>query len=240
MENIMDINETIELMRELEINNMEDEADIFWDNLEHDIKIDFLTSFISYYFKFYPIYNIYGQEETCDLFEEPIFPEIDEKKWMAIIYKETRIIIQLIMNNNLTGENIRIELMSTRMPGFDIEFNNELRNDFPIFLPFLSKGYNINYIKEFNNDIFAKIYDAETLINRMSYFIFAAYHKMILDKDYTEIAKLYNKKYIDENVDSDVNNTEVKKYASDIKQLFEPIEKKDMIYPATINKLINA
>ena len=40
----MDINETIELMRELEINNMEDEADIFWDNLEHDIKIDFLTS----------------------------------------------------------------------------------------------------------------------------------------------------------------------------------------------------
>ena len=190
MENIMDINETIELMRELEINNMEDEADIFWDNLEHDIKIDFLTSFISYYFKFYPIYNIYGQEETCDLFEEPIFPEIDEKKWMAIIYKETRIIIQLIMNNNLTGENIRIELMSTRMPGFDIEFNNEISKDFPIFLPFLSKGYNINYIKEFNNDIFAKIYDAETLINRMSYFIFAAYHKMILNKDYTEIAKL--------------------------------------------------
>ena len=74
----------------------------------------------------------------------------------------------------------------------------------------------------------------------MSYFIFAAYHKMILNKDYTEIAKLYNKKYIDENVDSDVNNTEVKKYASDIKQLFEPVEKKDMIYPATINKLINA
>ncbi|MCT7562056.1 hypothetical protein ACN9JV_06680 [Aliarcobacter butzleri] len=236
----MDKNETIELMRELELNYMEDEADDFWDNLQHEIKIDFLTSFISFYFKFYPIYNIYDQIETCDLFKEPKFPEIDQKKWMAIIYKETKIIIQLIMEKNLTGENIKVELMSTRMPGFDTEFNDELINDFPIFLPFLSKGYNINYIKEFNNDIFAKIYDAETLINRMSYFIFATYNKIILNKDYTEIAKLYNKKYIDENVDSDVNNTEVKKYASDIKQLFEPVEKKDMIYPATINKLINA
>ncbi|WP_141047183.1 hypothetical protein [Aliarcobacter cryaerophilus] len=236
----MRIDEIIEFMRELEINNMEDEADIFWDNLEHEKKINFLTSFISYYFKFYPIYNIYGQEETCDLFEEPIFPKIDEKKWMAIIYKETRIIIQLIMNKNLTGENIRMELMSTRMPGFDIDFNNEVINCFPIFLPFLSKGYNINYIKEFNNDIFAKIYDAETLINRMNYFIFATYNRIILQKDYSEIAKLYNKKYIDENIDSDVNNTEVRKYSNDIKQFFEPIEKKDMIYQPTINKLINA
>ena len=55
----------------------------------------------------------------------------------------------------------------------------------------------------------------------------------ILDKQKELFHKL-------KSVHSDVNNTEVKKYASDIKQLFEPVEKKDMIYPATINKLINA
>lgn len=232
----MKINEIIEIIRELEINYIEDNANSYWKELDHTIKIDFLCSFISEYFKFNTIYNIYDQPETYDMFKPPVFYELEEKEQMIIVYEETKIILNLILQKKLTGENIKNELIQTRCPGFDNNFNNMI-NNYPALITFLSKSYNIDYIKEQNAEILAKVNTLETMLNRMQYYIFSAYNRITLKKDYSTIAKLYNKKYLESDIDSDINTTEVKKFTNDIKQLFEDIEKKDnMVSAATLKK----
>lgn len=230
--------EIIKIIRNLEKGYIDYEENDYWQSLSHEIKIDFLLKFISTYFKFCAVYNTHGQPESYNMFKEPQNIKLEDNKWMPIIYKETEIILKLIMNNKLNGESIREELiLHTRCPVFDSNFHNELNENSQHVITFLSKSYNIKIIKEQNNEILAKIDNSESLLNRMSYFIFAAYNKIILKKSYSEIAKLYNKKYIEENTDSDsINNMEVKKYTNDIKQLFEDIEKDNMILSSTLKK----
>lgn len=199
-----------------------DEAiNLYWKNLSHDKRVQFLTDFLHCYF-YYPIeWKIFEQK--------PNFPKLSELKRMQIIYEEFSIIIKLILKNNLSGRNIEEILFATRKEGFDDDFK-EILDKYPKILTFMPKSFctqlingnfkdtNLNIQNEviFNQKLMNTVKSHEELIEKIEYYIYIAYYHFICKYTNTQIVRVIN----------DNLGSAVLKYNSDIKRILQEKNKK--------------
>lgn len=212
----MGIHETYQDINELEA------IDIFWENLSHEKKINFLTSLFKCYF-YYP-------KEWKVFREKPSFPQYSKLKKMQIAFEEFRIVIELILKNNLNGRNVEEIILATRKDGFDEDFKEMLEKN-PIIPTFLPKSFTVQLVNGYNNEIDNEIQNEvifnkklmntvksyEELIEKIEYYIYIAYYHFVAKYTNSQIVKVIN-----ENLTSSVL-----KYNSDIKRILGEKDKKN-------------
>jgi hypothetical protein len=195
--------------------------DLYWDRLEHQTKVDFLTSFLKT--------NFYYRGDNISYFKKPMSVKLSELKKILVTFEEFRIIIQLILNNNLTGTNIEEILLSTRKEGFDDELKNEIQQ-YPIIPTFMTKffctqlinGNSKNIDEKIQKEVvfFSKLLNTvksyDELIEKLQYYIYIAYYHFIAKYSNTQITQLINKNLV----------SNVFKYNSDIKRILQEKDKK--------------
>jgi hypothetical protein len=194
--------------------------DLYWDSLEHQIKVDFLTNFLKS--------NFYYQTDYISYFNKPISIKHSELKKILLTFEEFRIIMQLILDNNLTGTNIEEVLLSTRKEGFDDELKNEIEQ-YPRITTFMTKFFCTQLINGNSKNIDEKIQKEvvfyprllntvksyDELIEKVEYYIYIAYYHFIAKYSNTKITKAINKNIV----------YTVYKYNSDIKRILKEKDK---------------
>lgn len=195
--------------------------DLYWNSLEDQIKVDFLTNFLKS--------NFYYQTDYISYFNKPISIKHSELKKILLTFEEFRIIIQLILDNDLTGTNIEEVLLSTRKEGFDDELKNEIEQ-YPRIPTFMTKFFCTQLINGNSKNIDEKIQKEvifyprllntvksyDELIEKLEYYIYIAYYHFIAKYTNTQITKLINKNLV----------SNVFKYNSDIKRILQEKDKK--------------
>lgn len=195
--------------------------DLYWDSLKHQKKVNFLTNFLKS--------NFYYRTDYISYFNKPISIKHSELKKILLTFEEFRIIIQLILDNNLTGINIEEILLSTRKEGFDDELKNEIEQ-YPRIPTFMTKFFCTQLINGNSKNIDEKIQKEvvfypkllntvksyDELIEKIEYYIYIAYYHFIGKYSNTQITKTINKNIV----------STVFKYNSDIKRTLQEKDKK--------------
>ncbi len=195
--------------------------DLYWDSLEDQIKVDFLTNFLKS--------NFYYQTDYISYFNKPISIKHSELKKILLTFEEFRIIIQLILDDNLSGTCVEEILLSTRKEGFDEDFKNEIE-DYPRIPTFMTKFFCTQLINGNSKNIDEKIQKEvvfypkllntvksyDELIEKLQYYIYIAYYYFIAKYSNTQITKTINKNIV----------STVFKYNSDIKRTLQEKDKK--------------
>ena len=195
--------------------------DLYWNSLEHQKKVDFLTSFLKT--------NFYYHGDNISYLKKPMSVKLTELKKILVTFEEFRIIIQLILDNNLTGTNIEEILLSTRKEGFDDELKNEIEQ-YPKIPTFMTKFFCTQLINGNSKNIDEKIQKEvvfypkllntvksyNELIEKLEYYIYIAYYHFIAKYSNTQITKTINKNIV----------STVFKYNSDIKRTLQEKDKK--------------
>ncbi len=201
---ILDLNECLAERSEKYSNLHGDQAaNQYWNDLEENIKFNFLLSYIEYYF-------YYVSDDYCGSLESPTEPKMTELEKMNITFLEFRIIIRMILDKSISGTSVFEDLVWGRIQNKDDEFKQELMMH-PRVSPFMAKQFTIDLINEhltkdiihesmkgsftFNDILINKVKSHKELIAKLQFIIHCSYGYFILDQKKSTVLNEVNKNF---------------------------------------------